>query len=117
MICMTCGGSDIHGTCVCNYEYPPEPDMSHRMLTDNLDGLDPYMFPDEPEIQPKQICHFCGVDLFLPNTDVTIRMCVPCGLALNHEECCRCIVCNKTWLVDECVDVASGSVCEICKSL
>ena len=112
MICYECGGSDIQGTCVCGYDYPPEPNMSHRMLTNNHDGLDPYMFQDEPEVQSKQICHFCGVDLFLPRTYLNIRMCVPCGLQLDHKECCKCVVCNITWLVRE-----EGSVCIFCKSL
>lgn len=97
MKCHECGGSDLQGSCVCSYEFPPESNLVQE--------------------QPKQICHFCGVDLFLPRTDLNIRMCVPCGLALNHEECCKCIVCDKTWLMDECVGVPSGSVCESCRSL
>lgn len=119
MICHDCGGSDIHGTCACSYEFPQESDMSRRkltyeerakrlqILTGGCEGYD-----DEPAAQTNEICHFCGVDLFLPRTDLNIRMCVPCGLALNHEECCKCIICNKGWLVDE-----EGSVCESCTSL
>ena len=99
IICIDCGGYEELDTCVCH-----EP---------AIDIMDLSCLKTEP----KQICHFCGVDLFLPRTDLNIRMCVPCGLALNHEECCRCIICNKTWLIDECVDVASGSVCVSCKSL
>lgn len=83
--CVECGGYEALDTCICE---------------------------DFPDPEAKQICHFCGVDLFLTRTDLNIRMCVPCGLALNHEECCKCVVCNHAWLVDE-----DRSVCEFCMSL
>ncbi len=99
MICQECGGSDMDGTCLCSYD---------SLLYDSLDTLGIL----SPEEQVKQICHFCGVDLFLPKTDLNIRMCVPCGLALDHVECYKCIVCTKTWLVD-----GETGVCCFCKSL
>lgn len=94
--CENCGGYDGLGTCLCDYD---------DLLREALE-------PFEPPVDAKQICHFCGVDLFLPRTDLNIRMCVSCGLALNHEHCCSCIVCNKTWLVDD-----NECVCESCMSL
>ena len=118
-ICIDCGGYDELGTCVCYDEFSPESDMSCRKLTKDertrrmdilTDGCDGY--DDEPEAQPKQICHFCGVDLWLQRTDLNIRMCVPCGLELDHQECCKCIVCDKVWMVD-----GEGSVCEFCMTL
>ncbi len=99
MICLECGGSDMDGTCLCSYD---------SLLYDSLEVLGIL----RPEEQVKQICHFCGVDLFLPKTDLTIRMCVPCGLALNNKDTIRCIVCEKTYLDDY-----NCSVCESCKSL
>ena len=133
MICHDCGGSDLQGTCVCCYEWP-EPDLEREArirkgyetgfceecdrayLACTCDGEQkPIIPPPYPVTVPnglKQICHFCGVDLFLRRTDLNIRMCVPCGLALNHVECCKCVVCNNVWLVD-----GEGSVCQSCKSL
>ena len=115
MRCLECGGSDLQGTCVCSYEFPPEPDMSpiedRERWLGMLTGPPPYASVEIPD-DLKQICHFCGVDLFLPKTDLDIRMCVPCGLGLNHEECCKCVVCDKIWLVR-----GEGSVCEFCRSL
>ncbi len=99
MICHDCGGSDLQGTCVCYLDW-------------GMGAIDDHDFPLEPELQTNQICHFCGVDLFLPRTDLNVRMCVPCGLGLNHDECCKCVICNNVWLVD-----GDGSVCESCKSL
>lgn len=121
MICHDCGGSDHQGTCVCSYEWP-EPDLEREERirkgyeTGFCEGCNRAYLActcdSDSEVQPKQICHFCGVDLFLPRTDLNVRMCVTCGLALNHEECCKCVVCNNVWLVD-----GEGSVCQSCKSL
>ena len=119
MICHDCGGSDIQGTCVCGYDYPPEPDMSCPALTDPYGDLNPHILPSTfeglytpPYAALKQICHFCGVDLFLQRTDLNIRMCVPCGLSLNNRDTVKCIVCDKTYLDDY-----DYSVCESCRSL
>jgi len=97
--CDECGGYNAIGTCFCDYD---------SILSDTLDHFGTL----EPEAHLKQICHFCGVDLFLPHTDLNIRMCVPCGLALNNEDTIRCIVCEKS-----CLDDLNCSVCESCKSL
>ncbi len=104
MICHDCGGSDLQGTCVCHYDWDDIAEGSYA-------GPPPYASVEIPD-DLKQICHFCGVDLFLPRVDLNVRMCVPCGLGLNHEECCKCVICNNVWLVD-----GDGSVCESCKSL
>lgn len=86
MICVDCGGYDELGTCVC--------------------------FGDSwPSQETKQICHFCGVDLFVP-PDVNLRMCNLCAIQLDHVGCCRCVRCNLTWLED-----GEGSVCRVCRVL
>lgn len=144
MICMACGGSDIHRTCICNYGDSPRPyqEWEDRMIEGNHAGFhdaeeclraslarfrnydsiqhdgmpyDTLNIAGRPKLewQPKQICHFCGVDLFLPDTDLNIRMCVPCGIQLDNSECGRCVRCNRSWLLAE----ENCSVCETCRSL
>lgn len=93
--CQDCGGYGGLGTCLCDYD---------DILREGL-GL------FESETQVNQICHFCGVDLFLP-AKVNIRMCISCGLGLNHKDCYKCVVCNESWLIN-----GEGSVCVFCKSL
>jgi len=124
MICHDCGGSNSKeaGTrvCVCNYG---EPHPSHRkltyeerarrlqILTYGCDGYD-----DDTEAhaatgppyeiqQAHKVCQFCGSNLFTPPGS-DLRMCLPCAIELDHEDCIRCVRCNKTWLVD-----GGGCVC------
>lgn len=91
--CDECKGYSVYGTCVCDLEFPvlelPEPENA------------------------KQICHFCGVDLFLPRADFNVRMCVPCGLELKHSETTICVVCTTPLLELD----PNCSVCASCRSL
>ncbi|KKL86274.1 hypothetical protein LCGC14_1946380 [marine sediment metagenome] len=104
MKCPECGGSDLQGTCTCSYEYPPEQIVSHQI---SEEGERESILKDF-----KQICHFCGVDLFLYKTDSKILTCLSCATELDHDDCTECVRCNKTWLVG-----GNGSVCALCKIL
>ncbi|KKM25178.1 hypothetical protein LCGC14_1597610 [marine sediment metagenome] len=112
MKCPECGGSDFQGTCTCSYDYPPEQIVSHQ-TSDNIlyAGRLPYETVESPK-DLKQICHFCGVDLFLCETDLDMRMCASCASLLNHKGCNVCVRCNVAWLV-----AGAGSVCALCKIL
>ena len=119
MKCPECGGSDLQGTCVCGYDYLPEQRVQER--EGGCDDIDPdtllcagrllYENVESPE-DAKQICHFCGVDLFLYKANSKILTCRSCATQLDHDDCTECVRCNQTWLVD-----GSGSVCALCRIL